>query len=77
MKTKIFTLCGIFFVVTVLILVNVVPAMANSPHTEGSSTHNSIQLVPPLSDPSKANYHSITINNLLTFILFKAESTNC
>lgn len=65
MKTKIFTLCGIFFVVTALILVNVVPAMANSPHTEGSSTHNSIQLVPPLSDPSKANYHSITINNLL------------
>jgi len=51
MKTKIFTLCGIFFVVTALILVNVVPAMANSPHTEGSSTHNSIQLVPPLSDP--------------------------
>jgi len=64
MKNKFLTICTIFFVVTAIILINVVPAMANTPNTEGS-TSSHVSQVPPLSDPSKANYNSPTIDNLL------------
>jgi hypothetical protein len=47
----------------VLLLASITPALADEPITGGQSS--ALPVIPPLSDPSLANYNSPTINNLL------------
>ncbi len=60
---KLFVFCTSALLLVVLLLAGITPVLADG--SENETQGSSLPIIPPLDDPSKANYNSPTLNNLL------------